>query len=65
MTYTTRKPTTPGWYWWRCFAITTGVLTQETIVQIDADGYCQQEGEYVDNLGGEWSSEPIKEPEAS
>ena len=57
--WTRSRPTEPGWYWWRTHAVTTGQLTGLQVVQIEEDGYCRQEGEYVSHLGGEWQG-PIK-----
>ncbi len=61
MGWTSEKPNAQGWYWWRCFAVTTGQQTRIGVVHIDADGYCREEGEYVSNLGGEWVG-PLLEP---
>lgn len=59
--WSNEKPTVPGWYWWRP-PIRTRELRQ-AVVQIEADGYCLQEGEYVANIGGQWSSLPLEPPQ--
>lgn len=57
-TWTTVKPTTPGWYWWRSLNI--GIHQRCTEVYQDSSGklFC------IYGLNhGEWSSEPIAEPQ--
>ena len=58
------KPTKIGWYWWRSLVkLESGEPAFLTVVFIDDDGYCQDEGEYVDQLGGEWAG-PLLPPDA-
>lgn len=60
--WTTNKPTNPGWYWWR-----NGYYRASPVL-LERNGpdelYCSSSD--IDELyesAGEWSSEPIAEPE--
>lgn len=66
MTWTTDKPTTPGWYWW------IGPLLHQQIVEVmpfengDAVVFRPFCGEYntrmLSDMQGEWAG-PIPQPE--
>lgn len=64
MTWTTRTPTQPG-YWW--FRERTDDLWRVVYVYNSNGGLCVSEDVRAAPIsmysGGEWSSEPIKEPE--
>lgn len=59
MTWTTEKPTKPGWYWWR-----RGTWMFIRTVHADDDGQCWADGYTVEQLcehDGEWAG-PIAPP---
>jgi hypothetical protein len=63
MNWTTQKPTTPGWYWWRDVGRSHGV-----VVQVDPEtGTVSSSGtgEYrllKEIVGGEWFG-PLEQPQ--
>lgn len=59
MIWTTSRPTKPGWYWWRAHAKADPHLRCITYVL----GRLCSDGLPVKRSPGEWSSEPIPEPE--
>lgn len=64
MTWTTVKPTKPGWYWWRR---PYGKRVIETIVKvkpwrIGETGLVVYACKPVERCAGEWSSEPLEPP---
>lgn len=65
MTWTTNKPTTPGWYWWRRNK-DKNLTCHEIGYRHEHDGLwiLSLPDEYVriDEYGGEWAG-PIPEPE--
>jgi hypothetical protein len=62
MRWTRNKPTVPGWYWWKTYAVMTNQEAGTSIVFVAEDRYCSIEGDYVENLGGEWAG-PLPLPE--
>ena len=71
MTWTTEKPTKPGWYWWR--QLPTDTEFQIVRVRVDDMGLQSDDGkslialndkfyELVENMPGEWAAllEPPK-----
>lgn len=62
MTWTTRTPTQPGWYWQRRDKCEPEIV----LIYINYSGHLSMCGDRLDHLRideYEWSSEPIKEPE--
>ncbi len=59
MSWSKTAPIESGWYWQR-----SAYTTQEP-VQIHGDGdvWWSERWQPADEIGGEWWSEPIKEPE--
>lgn len=63
MTWTTRIPDKPGYYWFRWTPKHTAEILH--IQKMDC-GCLYQELNWIGNRNtGQWSSEPITEPEAS
>lgn len=60
-TWTTVKPTKPGWYWWRT-RTRSGKWCKIRLEEVRSNMTVSGWGE-IDKLDGEWSSEPIAEPE--
>jgi hypothetical protein len=62
MTWTTRTPTQPGWYWWR---LQRNAPKQVLLVKTDMSVHgLNGRADHIDELiDGEWSSEPLGEPE--
>lgn len=61
MTWTTRTPTQPGWYWYKEEEARLVVHVYKTSGPLYV---CFGTGSLpIDAVTGEWSSEPIKEPE--
>jgi len=62
MHWTTEKPTKPGWYWWSpskgiaCIVEIVGRLVMKVY-------FISGRRDLLNNVKGEWSSEPIAEPE--
>lgn len=61
MTWTTTKPTQPGWYWYRH---SPELWSPGTILRVGGDGFIfgVQGMPHVSTLTGEWSSTPIPMP---
>jgi hypothetical protein len=67
MKWTTKKPTKPGWYWWRLYDRTRGAAVE--VIRIHPDGIMFVNGgrygeEHLAVWPGQWSDAPIPEPEA-
>lgn len=72
MIWTTRKPTEPGWYWYKekqheeyVFAVNRNLCVMLPSVPHPHHNRSQVTNIPVSMFNGSWSSEPIKEPEAS
>jgi hypothetical protein len=69
MTWTTTKPTKPGYYWWRAERAINGIryshicrimqYRDQSELHISSDG---QDPSLLCNWSGEWSDRPIAEP---
>jgi hypothetical protein len=63
MVWTAKKPTKPGWYWWRSkpkkspFVFNVYLMSNVWCCSCHNGKACS-----VNSAGGEWSSEPIPEP---
>lgn len=59
MTWTTERPTEPGWYWWRGhpdYNGKIGYLTDSKVIIFPVGSG------HIDEMGGEWAG-PIQKPE--
>ncbi len=61
ITWTTTKPTRPGWYWWRT-RTRSGKWCKIRMEEVRSNMTVSGWGE-IDKLDGEWSSSPIPEPQ--
>jgi len=66
MKWTTKKPTTLGWYWWRYSkrsghgAVRVQIFGPNQQLWVDGDGLGSA---LIDEWPGQWSDTPIPEPE--
>jgi len=63
MTWTTDKPTTPGWYWWRSHPYKSGehIIRVLDVLQVGHNLWAKGIGEITD-LSCSWSSTAIEPP---
>ncbi len=64
MTWTTDKPTVPGWYWWRFDTHLFGLKQQVVEVYLDEALVVKIDNERhkIDEMNGDWSSAPLEPP---